>query len=107
MLKITDLIIDPRSLGSKFWLVSIDPAYSYQNGQRTSEISGYRYTVALPEKNLEKVGIKIPGKQLLDAPENGYMEVTFTGLELYFYWQNGQPNIAAKATGVSLANTKN
>ena len=29
-MKITDLIIDPRSLGSKLWLVDVSPAYEYQ-----------------------------------------------------------------------------
>ena len=28
-MKITDLIIDPRSLGSKLWLVEVSPAYDY------------------------------------------------------------------------------
>ena len=30
-MKITDLIIDPKSLGSKLWLVDVSPAYGYQN----------------------------------------------------------------------------
>lgn len=44
MLKITDIIIDPLTLGSKLWLVDIQPAYSYVNGHRTDTITGYRYT---------------------------------------------------------------
>ena len=105
-MRIQDLIIDPRSLGSKLWLVSVTPAHAYQNGQRTDVISGYKYNIALPEKSLEKVSVKIDGKQLLSAPETGYVEVKFDNLELYFFWQNGQPQVAAKATGVSLANHK-
>ena len=45
-MKITDLIIDPRSLGSKLWLVEVSPAYEYQNNRRTDTVTGYRDTVA-------------------------------------------------------------
>lgn len=55
MLKITDVIIDPRTLGNKLWLVDVKPAYSYVDGHRTDTITGYRYTIALPEKGLEKL----------------------------------------------------
>ena len=47
-MKITDLIIDPRSLGSKFWLVDVSPAYEYRDNRRTDTVTGYRYAVALP-----------------------------------------------------------
>jgi len=30
-MRITDLIIDPKSLGEKLWLVDISPAYEYKN----------------------------------------------------------------------------
>ena len=106
MLRIQDCIIDPRSLGSKFWLTEVSPSYAYQNGQRTDTISGYRYTIALPEKGLEKIGVKIEGPQLVKAPESGFVEVGFEGLEMYFYWSNGQPEVGARATGIALVNTK-
>ena len=67
-MKITDLIIDPKSLGNKLWLVDVAPAYEYKDNRRTDTITGYRYTVALPEKNLDKINIKIDGKQLLENP---------------------------------------
>lgn len=102
---ITDLIIDPRSLGTKLWLVDVMPVYEYRNNKRTENISGYRYTVAMPEKNLDKINIKIEGKQQMEKPE-GYAEVTFHGLEVFIYWMNGQPQIGAKATGIALANHK-
>lgn len=104
-MRITDLIIDPRSLGDKFWLVDVAPAYAYKDNRRTDSITGYRYTVALPEKSLDKIVVKIDGEQLLEQPE-GYMEVKFTGLEVFVYWMNGQPQIGARASGVALANTK-
>jgi len=104
-MKITDLIIDPRSLGNKLWLVDVAPAYEYKDNRRTDTVTGYRYTVAMPEKELEKINVKIDGKQLMEKPE-GYVDVTFTGLEIFIYWSNGQPQVGAKATGISLANNK-
>ena len=104
-MKVTDLIIDPKSLGEKVWLVDVIPAYEYKNGQRTDSITGYRYSIALPEKGLEKINVRIDGKKLMEAPE-GYAEVKFSGLEVFIYWNNGQPIVGAKANGISLANPK-
>ena len=39
-MKITDLTIDPRSLGNKLWLVEVSPAYEYQNNRRTDTVLG-------------------------------------------------------------------
>jgi len=103
MLNIRDLTIDPASLGSKKLLVDITPAYEYKDNKRTDKLTGYRYVVALPEHGLEKIGVKIEGKQLLEKPE-GFAEVVFDGLELFLYMSNGQPQIGARATGVSLVN---
>ncbi|GAA6397059.1 hypothetical protein [Solibaculum mannosilyticum] len=105
MLRIQDVIIDPQSLGMKFWLVDVIPAYEYKDNRRTDTVTGYRYVTALPEKGLEKINIKIDGPQLLDVPD-GYVEVKFDGLEVFVYWSNGQPQIGAKATGVQAVPTK-
>ena len=79
--------------------------YEYKDNKRTENITGYRYTVAMPEKALEKINIKIDGRQLVEKP-NGYAEVTFTGLELSLYMMNNQPQVKATATGISLVNNK-
>lgn len=100
-MKITDLIIDPRSLGSKLWLVDVSPAYEYQNDKRTGNVLGYRYAVALPEKGLEKINVRIDGDKRMEAPD-GYTEVRFDGLEVFIYWSKGQPQVGAKATGIHL-----
>jgi len=105
-MRIQDLIIDNRSLGSKYWLVDIVPAYEYKDNRRTDTVTGHKYFIALPEKGLEKIAVRIDGKPLMEKPESGFVEVKFDGLELYFYWSNGQPQVAAKATGISLANHK-
>ena len=105
MLNIRDLKIDPASLGAKKLLVDITPAYEYKDGRRMDTITGYRYVVALPEHSLEKLGVKIEGKQLLGKPE-GFAEVEFSGLEVFAYESQGRTQISAKATGISLVNKK-
>ena len=99
-MKITDLIIDPKSLGSKLWLVEVSPAYEYQNNRRTDTVLGYRYTVAMPEVN-----VRIDGEKRMDTPD-GYVEVRFDGLEVFIYWSQGQPQVGARAAGIHLVNPK-
>lgn len=105
MLNIRDLRIDPASLGVKKLLVDIAPAYEYKDNKRTDTVTGYRYTVALPEHGLDKLGVKIEGKQLMEKPE-GFAEIEFTDLELFVYMSDGKPMVSAKATGISLAKAK-
>ena len=104
-MKISDLIISPKSLGDKLWLVDVSPAYEYKDGKRTDTVLGYRYTVALPEKGLEKINVRIDGDKLMDSPD-GYVEVRFDGLEVFIYWSQGQPQVGAKATGIHLVTPK-
>ena len=61
--------------------------------------------VALPERAFEKIGVRIDGPQLIKLPD-GFVEVTFHGLELAAYETGGKVNIIAKATGISQANPK-
>lgn len=105
MLNIRDLKIDPASLGAKKLLVDITPAYEYKDGRRSETVTGYRYIVALPEHGLEKIGVKIEGRQLLEKPE-GFAEVEFSGLEVFAYESQGKTQISAKAAGISLGNRK-
>ena len=100
MLNIRDLRIDPVSLGAKKLLVDITPAYEYKDGKRTDNLTGYRYTVALPEHGLDKISVRIEGKQLMEKPE-GFVEVEFSGLEVNAYASQGRIQFTAKATGIS------
>ena len=100
MLKVRDLRIDPASLGAKKLLVDVVPAYEYRNNQRTDTVTGYRYVVALPAHSLEKIGVRIDGKQLMEKPE-GFIEVEFAGLEVAAYESQGHVQLTAKATGIS------
>ena len=104
-MKITDLIIDPRSLGSKLWLVEVSPAYEYRENRKTDTVLGYRYTVAMPEKGLDKINVRIDGEKRMDTPD-GYVEVRFDNLEVSIYWSKGDYHVGAKATGIHLVNSK-
>ena len=101
MLNIRNLKIDPTSLGEKMLLVDLTPAYESKDGRRLDTVTGYRYIVALPEHGLEKLGVKIDGKQLLDKPD-GFAEVEFDGLEVFAYEAQGKTQISARATGITL-----
>ncbi len=102
MLNIRDLRIDPASLGDKKLLVDVIAAYEYKDNKRTDTVTGYRYMVALPAHALEKIGVKIDGKQLLEKPD-GFAEVDFQNLEVSAYESNGKTQITAKATGITMA----
>ena len=102
-MKLSDLIIDPRSLGSKLWLVNVYPAYEYQNNKRTNNVLGYRYSVSMPEHSLDKVDVLVEGEKRMEAP-NGYVEVQFDGLEVYLYWSDKmkQYQVGARAKDIRL-----
>ena len=106
-MKITDAKIDLATFGNKMWLVDVKPAYAYENNHRTDTVIGYRYIVALPERGLDKVSIRIDGAKRMDAP-NGFVEVKFENLEVFIYWSRGEYQLGARATNIHpvAANTK-
>ena len=104
-MKLTDLIVSPKSLGNKLWLVDVAPAYEYQNNRRTDTVTGYRYSIAMPEKGLDKINVRVDGEKRMDAPD-GYVEVRFDGLEIFIYWSQGEYHVGARATGIHVVNTK-
>ena len=45
------VVIDAnKTIGKNPVLVDVTPAYVYENGKRTGEVSGFKYTIALPER---------------------------------------------------------
>ena len=100
MLNIRNLKIDPESLGKEMLLVDITPAYEYRDGRRVDTITGYRYIVALPSHGLEKVSVKIEGRQSMKKQEN-YVPVAFEGLEVSAYEMQGRVQISAKAEEIA------
>lgn len=97
------LRISPRSLGDKMLLAQVVPFRKYIDGKPSDEVEGYRYVVALPAHNLDKISVKIPGKQQMDDPAGGFPAVTFTGLEVKPYVMNGQLQVTATATAIAEA----
>jgi hypothetical protein len=81
-------------------LVDVLPTYEYVNGERTQKVTGYRYVVALPAHQLEKLSVKIPGRQLIDRPA-GYVEVVFTDLAVRPYESEGHVLLSATASGIT------
>lgn len=106
MLNIRDVKIDIASLGAKKLLTDVQPAYEYRDGKRTETVTGYRYEVALASHNLDKINVRIDGKQMMEAPQDGFVEVEFTGLEVGAYLKDGQVFFIAKATGINPAGRK-
>ena len=102
MINTRDLRIDPNSLGAQKLLVDILPVFEYKDHQRTENVVGYRYVIALPSHSLEKIGVRIDGKQQMEKPD-GYAEVQFDGLELTIYEAQGHVQLSAMAQGIMLA----
>ena len=64
-----------KTIGKNPVLVDVAPAYVYENGKRTGEVSGFKYTVALPDKAFEKLTIKIDGECKLEKPDDRHYPV--------------------------------
>ncbi len=105
-MKVTDLVISPKSVGQHLILTSVRPAYEYANGSRTDSISGYRYDIVMPDRAYEKLTVKIEGEPQINLDEGESIEVIFEGLELFIYWLNGMYNVGARATGIKASKQK-
>lgn len=105
MLKPSDMIISNDSIGSKLLLVEVKAKYEYVNNQRTDKVTGYGYTVVLPDRGFERLTVKIDGKPQMENPD-GYAEVVFTDLELFIYWSQGQYTVGARASGIRAVTAK-
>lgn len=106
-LKITDLKIDPKSLGPTMLLADISPSYEYKDGTRTENLVGYGYDVVLPAHKMEKLRVKVFNKTPLIDIEKGEeipigTPVQFTNLEVGSYFSKTQGvSISAKADNVT------
>ena len=88
MLKLSDAIIDPRTIGRRFLLSSVSPIKEYVNGHPTDRITGYRYTVILVDKKYSEFTVKIEGPKQLDVNDENCIPIEFEGLELHVGWSN-------------------
>lgn len=106
MLNLSELIIDPRSLGKKLFLVAVKPAYDYKDGHRISdEPVGYKYEIALPEKHMEKLSVRIDGACQMEEPDS-FQEIVLEGLKLELYWTPNGHQIRATASKIRPAVVK-
>lgn len=94
-----------KTIGKNPVLVDVAPAYVYENGKRTGEVSGFKYTVALPDKAFEKLMIKIDGECKLEKPDDRhYPVVIFDGLEMRPYWTPEGYKVSATAKNIRAVN---
>lgn len=106
MLNLSELIIDPRSVGRKLFLVAVKPAYDYKDGHRVSdEPVGYKYEIALPEKHMEKLSVRIDGVCQMQEPDS-FQEIVLEGLKLELYWTPNGHQIRATASKIRPAVAK-
>ncbi len=104
---IRNVVIDAKkTIGSKLMLVDVIPSYVYADGNRTDEVSGFKYVVAMPEHALDKLSIKIDGDLQIAKPEIDFPEVIFDGLEMSVYWTPSGYQLAAKATAIRTVEAK-
>ena len=106
MFNLSDLIIDPRSVGKRLFLVAVKPAFDYKDGHRISdEPVGYKYEIALPEKHMEKLSVRIDGACQMEEPDS-FQEIVLDGLKLELYWTPQGHQIRATATKIRPAVAK-
>lgn len=106
MLNLSELIIDPRSVGKRLFLVAVKPAYHYVNGQRVSdEVVGFKYEIALPDHHMEKISVRIDGDCQMKEPDS-FQEVVLEGLTLSLYWTPQGHQIKATASKIRPATVK-
>lgn len=100
MLKLTDAIVDPATIGEHFLLSSVTAIKEYVNGSATDRIIGYRYNIILVDKKYSEFTVKIEGPKLLDANEDSCIPVTFDGLEVHVSWSNNGNVLIGTAIGI-------
>lgn len=101
------VIVAPQTLGDRLRLYGIYPAYEYKDGKKTTNLIGYTYLVACSGLGGEQLGVRIPGKQMLDQSAIDHL-VAFDDLNLQIYpsYERGVQGIAAigiKATAKNIS----
>lgn len=101
-----NIYLDVESLGKQMMLVAVTPDM-YLNGQKVAEPVGYRYDVCLRAHGMDKLSVRIPGAQLIEAPTPEQdLYVRFDGLRVRPYvGSNGRLAFTAHATGIHAVTT--
>ena len=101
MLKLNDLKIDVKAtVGSPLVLCRVNPTVAYEDDVPTSRRDGTRYTVACPGAEMKTLAVKVPGSQTVEFEEKGIILVDFDGMEIYVYYKDGKPFVAARAKAI-------
>lgn len=86
-IKITDLVISEETIAGKKLLTDVKPCYEYdKSGKRTETVVAFKYEVVLPEKNFERINVKVPGANPLVNKRDEFFEVEFDELEIKIYY---------------------
>lgn len=102
-----NVVIDAdKTIGRNPVLTDVKVAYAYVNGQRTDEIEGFRYEVALPDRGFDKLVVKIDGEQQIEKPIDNYPTVSFDGLELNLGWTPNGYVVRATAKRIRISDAK-
>lgn len=109
-MKSTDIVVDViGTIGPGPYLAcSCEPVYKYDEANnRTDEIVAHKVEIALPQKKLAKIGIKVE-TTMNPLPElDDIVEVDFTNLSLGVYTDRlGHMQLYGKAGKVKLADNK-
>lgn len=99
--------LDNRDFGNQFILTAIRPSYRYIEGNKTQDITGINYEVALPKLSFEKIRVKVEGDQEISEEvleSSNFIEVAFEDLEAHFYFVNGNVGVSATAKSVKMLN---
>lgn len=89
-------------------LIDITPGFDYENGKKTDIQSHIKYKTVFPDKDFEKIVVKVPGtKPILTeeqlAQQKGKIKIKFKNLSGKFYrTSNGEHALSCKAEGVEV-----
>lgn len=88
-------------------LVSVRGVPEYKDGKPTGNIDGYRYEVACPWAQLDKIKVKIKGELIVTQEQidqkGGSMKIRFKNLTGKFYRTgNGDYELSASADGLEV-----
>ena len=100
----TNTYLDTTNFGPMI-LFAIRPNMYDDNNVEQAKPVGFKYGVVLPEQDYEKLYVKIPGPQILEAPLSGHgPQVEFTDLQVKPYVESKTARMAftSTATGIKV-----
>lgn len=97
------IYLAPECLGTQIELVEITPDYYGDSRERQAQPVGYRYSVLLRGHAADKLVVKIPGAQQMEAPVSGAgVMVRFDALRERPYVNRATGQLAYSATAAGI-----